>query len=138
MSPNDLGLNPYVELRTGTYYNKVGARTPEDLKEREAEFTNVRLRQLKTSPVDGNFDLAHLKEINRRLLQDVYEWAGSIRKNFDAANRNTSALLLTHSLHRHRSNPRAAVYSTSSQPTITSKVFHARSSSRSSLDYTVR
>lgn len=30
-------------------------------------------------PIQGNFDLAHLKAIHRHLFQDVYDWAGQLR-----------------------------------------------------------
>ena len=85
MALSDFGLNPYVDLRTGTLHNKVGARSAEELKERESDFVNVRMRELKESPVEGRLDFAHLKEIHHRLFQDVYEWAGQSRRNFDAA-----------------------------------------------------
>lgn len=88
MALSDFGLNPYVDHRTGTYYNKVGALSADELKQRESDFVNVRLRELKASPVEGKFDLEHMKEIHRRLFQDVYEWAGQVRQNFDAAKKD--------------------------------------------------
>ena len=78
-------LNPYVDPTTQTYANKLGADTPDKLKQVETSFTQARTRELKQSPVNGDFDFAHLREINRRLLQDVYTWAGRPRENFDAA-----------------------------------------------------
>lgn len=41
--------------------------------------------ELKNNPVEGRFDFDHMKEIHRRLFQDVYEWAGQVRQNFNAA-----------------------------------------------------
>jgi len=42
------------------------------------------LIELKSHPVKGHFDFQHLQEINRRIYQDVYPWAGQARQNFDA------------------------------------------------------
>lgn len=36
----------------------------------EAELSQFRIIQLQLDPVQGNFDVAHLKEINRRIFQD--------------------------------------------------------------------
>ena len=85
MALSDLGLNPYVDHKTGIYHNLVGARSPEDLKQREETFTVLRLAELKREPVKGKLDFDHLKEIHRRVFQDVYAWAGGIRQNFNAA-----------------------------------------------------
>ncbi len=85
MSLSDSGHNPYVDIRTGTYHNKVDASSPEALKSREDTFSTLRAAELRRYPVEGDFDLPHLKEINRRLLQDVYAWAGEPRSDFDAA-----------------------------------------------------
>lgn len=85
MALSDFGLNPYVDLRTGTLYNNVGARSAEELKERENTFVNLRIAELKEAPVQGKLDFAHLKAIHHRLFQDVYDWAGKARIDFDAA-----------------------------------------------------
>jgi cell filamentation protein len=37
----------------------------------EANCTRNRIRELRLNPVHGNFDAAHLKEINRRIFQDL-------------------------------------------------------------------
>lgn len=37
----------------------------------EAELTSRRIAELRTKPVSGNFDAAHLREINRRIFQDM-------------------------------------------------------------------
>ncbi|WP_419807091.1 Fic/DOC family protein [Terriglobus sp.] len=63
----------------------VGARSPEDLKQREEAFTSLRIAELKRDPVPGRLDFDHLKEMHRRVYQDVYEWAGKVREGFDAA-----------------------------------------------------
>lgn len=48
------------------------SNSPENLLyEKEAAFTRVRARELELNPVKGIFDAAHLREINRRLFQDL-------------------------------------------------------------------
>lgn len=44
--------------------------------ENEAALTAMRVAELKTNPVKGNFDAAHLSEINRRILQDIPSYHG--------------------------------------------------------------
>jgi len=45
--------------------------TPEQRAQLEADYTYKRLYELTLDPVRGNFDAAHLKEINRRIFQDL-------------------------------------------------------------------
>ena len=45
---------------------------PNDRRERlEAHYTAVRIAELELDPVRGTFDAAHLREINRRIFQDL-------------------------------------------------------------------
>ena len=85
MPLSDFGLNPYVDRRTGAYHNLVGARSSEELKQREDGLTNLRITELRREPVQGKLDFDHLKEIHRRVFQDVYAWAGQVRQHFNAA-----------------------------------------------------
>ena len=59
--------------------NLVGAKSLEQLSERERLVTDSRTRELKSNPIKGNFDYEHLKEINKYLFKDVYVWAGMDR-----------------------------------------------------------
>jgi cell filamentation protein len=52
---------------------------PEDLQEAEERATRRRLTELAARPVVGHLDYDHMKEIHRRIFQDVYEWAGEPR-----------------------------------------------------------
>jgi cell filamentation protein len=81
----NLFLNPYIDPNTGTAYNKLGINNPADLKQAEAELSQIRLRQLQTTPLAGEFDLSHLRAFHRHILQDVYDWAGKTRESFDSA-----------------------------------------------------
>ena len=38
------------------------------------------LVKMSADPVEGNFDSAHLKEIHRRIFQNIYPWAGQFRQ----------------------------------------------------------
>ena len=45
--------------------------TPDQREQIEADYTFKRVVELELDPVRGNFDVAHLKEINRRIFQDL-------------------------------------------------------------------
>jgi len=45
--------------------------TPEQRVQLEADYTYKRLYELALNPVRGNYDAAHLKEVNRRIFQDL-------------------------------------------------------------------
>jgi cell filamentation protein len=45
--------------------------TPDQREQIEADYTFKRVVELELDPVRGNFDAAHLKEINRRIFQDL-------------------------------------------------------------------
>jgi len=49
------------------------------LHEAERTLTQLRLNDLITSPIQGDFDLVHLQSIHGYLFQDLYSWAGKIR-----------------------------------------------------------
>ena len=48
-----------------------GAPTPADRERIEGEVTAYRQIELRLDPVKGNFDAAHLREVNRRIFQDM-------------------------------------------------------------------
>ena len=45
--------------------------TAEQRQKLEAEYTYRRVLELEFDPVHGNFDATHLKEVNRRIFQDL-------------------------------------------------------------------
>jgi len=69
----------YVYPGTTVLQNKLNIREQKLLESAERDLTWVRRQELEESPVNGQFDLAHLQEIHRRLFQDLYDWAGHIR-----------------------------------------------------------
>lgn len=59
--------------------NKLGIRDSEEFSRAEATITILRMVELDSNPVNGNFDFDHLREIHRRIFGDIFEWAGEIR-----------------------------------------------------------
>ncbi len=52
----------------------------EKLQRLERRLTMLRILELVDKPIQGKFDLQHLCLIHRYIFQDVYDWAGEIRK----------------------------------------------------------
>ena len=71
--------DPYSDPVTGVLYNKLGLGTAAELEAAEREITHAALVLLDESPVPPSYDLPHLREIHKRILGDIYEWAGQIR-----------------------------------------------------------
>ena len=71
--------DPYVYPGTSVLTNIPGIRDARELARVEYELTWARRQELHANPVRGDFDLAHLQEIHRRLFQDLFEWAGRLR-----------------------------------------------------------
>lgn len=59
--------------------NKLNIHDLNKLNEAERKLTQLRINDLITSPVCGNYYLKHLQKIHRYIFQDLYEWAGKIR-----------------------------------------------------------
>jgi len=69
----------YCYPGTKVFKNLLDIRNPEELRHAERISTSARLFELKVNPIEGNFNLDHLKEIHRFMFQDLYEWAGELR-----------------------------------------------------------
>src|SRR3981189_1993025 len=76
-------------LGTKTLKNKLGFTDPQQLATAEADFTAFRLAELRIAPIRGGFDSVHLQEIHHHVYQDLYDWAGELRR-VDAGNRSAS------------------------------------------------
>lgn len=72
--------------------NKAGIKDQSKLDNFERDASIVRTRELKTSPVQGNYDIAHLQSVHARIFQDVYDWAGQLR-TVDMAKGNSKGLI---------------------------------------------
>lgn len=59
--------------------NKLGITDRKLLEEKEAAITSIRAMELDSNPVDGCYDLDHLRRIHRHLFSDIYDWAGELR-----------------------------------------------------------
>jgi len=70
---------PYVYRGTRCHINKFGILNPAALEKVIRCTTRLRAESLQANPIDGNFDLDHLRAIHRHLFQDVYDWAGELR-----------------------------------------------------------
>jgi len=71
--------DPKYCYENGTLKNKKGIRDKRRLLAAEINYVTPRLYELEEEPVKGKFDFAHLKEIHRRIFQDIYAWAGQPR-----------------------------------------------------------
>ena len=71
--------DPYTYPGSEVLQNIPGIRDPERLAAFEANVTAARLVELDASPLNGNFDAAHLRAIHRHIFQDIYRWAGEYR-----------------------------------------------------------
>jgi cell filamentation protein len=67
-------------LGTTTLKNKLGITDSKQLATAEADLTAFRLAELRTAPIRGGFDSVHLQEIHHHVYQDLYDWAGELRR----------------------------------------------------------
>jgi cell filamentation protein len=71
--------DPYVYPGTDVLKNVPDLRDAKQLAAFEALNTAARVYELLQNPIDGGFDIAHLKAIHKRIFQDVFSWAGELR-----------------------------------------------------------
>ena len=71
--------DPYTDPVTGVLRNRLGFTDAAELSAAEREISALAEMQLGERPVRGGFDLAHLREVHRRLFEQVYPWAGQLR-----------------------------------------------------------
>ncbi len=60
--------------------NKMNITDEDTLNKIEADITFAKSSQLEECPISGNFDFEHYKAIHKFLFEDLYSWAGEIRK----------------------------------------------------------
>jgi cell filamentation protein len=75
----DAKWTAYFYSGTQVLRNLADLRERDKLQHFERDMTTLRLRELERTPVNATFDAAHVKEIHRRVFQDVYVWAGEYR-----------------------------------------------------------
>lgn len=77
MSDDDLDRRLYKYPGGEVFRNKLGVRDASALEKAERRLVVIRIRE--GAPL-GDFDLAHLKAIHHHLFQDIYDWAGEVRR----------------------------------------------------------
>lgn len=70
----------YCYPKSDVLKNKMGIRDMRQLRLLEKRLTMLRILELVEKPIQGKFDLKHLQSIHKYIFQDIYEWAGKIRK----------------------------------------------------------
>ena len=70
----------YCYPGTDILKNKLEIKEQNELNKFERRLTMLRLTELINNPVQGSFDLKHLQKIHKYIFQDIYDWAGEIRK----------------------------------------------------------
>lgn len=69
----------YTDAATGVLKNKLNIRDAQELENAERDISIMRSLHIAMYPVEGQFDLAHLQAIHRKLFGDIYTWAGECR-----------------------------------------------------------
>lgn len=70
----------YCYPESNVLKNKLGIKDLDQLHQTESKLTMLRILDLVDKPIKGRFDLKHLQVIHKYIFQDVYDWAGEIRK----------------------------------------------------------
>jgi cell filamentation protein len=74
------GNSKYCYPNSDVLINKQNIRDYNLLEEADSRYTTQRLLELQTNPIEGNFDLDHVKNIHYYIFQDLYYFAGKLRE----------------------------------------------------------
>lgn len=74
-----MSFDRYVYPGTTILKNKFGIMDASTLEQVERGITSAKILKLDCDGVIGQFDVAHLKSIHRRIFGDIYDWAGEFR-----------------------------------------------------------
>ncbi|AEF84631.1 Fic protein family [Treponema primitia ZAS-2] len=74
------GSEDYCYPGTSILKNKLGLKEDSILLKAEREITSIKLLMLYNMPVEGLFNFDHFCNIHKIIFEDIYEWAGKIRK----------------------------------------------------------
>lgn len=74
------GNSKYCYPNSDVLINKLNIRDYNLLEEADSRYSTQRLLELQTNPIEGNFDLDHLKNIHYYIFQDLYYFAGKLRE----------------------------------------------------------
>ena len=71
--------DPFVYPGTHLLVNEFGLKDSDGLSAVERQITGAAYAKLEQYPIDGCFDLDHLRSIHKTLFGEIYSWAGRIR-----------------------------------------------------------
>jgi cell filamentation protein len=74
------GSEEYCYPGTDILKNKLGIKTDEALTVSEREITSLKILMLHNMPIIATYDMKNLCKIHKIIFEDIYEWAGQIRK----------------------------------------------------------
>ncbi len=74
------GNSKYCYPNSDVLINKLNIRDYNLLEEADSRYSTQRMLELQTNPIEGNFDLDHLKNIHYYIFQDLYYFAGKLRE----------------------------------------------------------
>jgi cell filamentation protein len=74
------GSESYCYPGTDVLKNKLGIRDDDALTIAEREITSLKLLKLYNIPAFGKFNFETLCKIHKIIFEDIYEWAGQIRR----------------------------------------------------------
>jgi len=74
------GSESYCYPGTNVLKNKLGIRDDNALTVAEREITSLKLLKLYNMPIINEFSLGTLREIHKIIFEDIYDWAGQIRR----------------------------------------------------------
>lgn len=72
-------VDPYFDETIGDLRNLLGAKSPQKLKELEAQIVFANELELEAAAIARTNDLAELLALHKQLFGNVYDWAGKIR-----------------------------------------------------------
>jgi cell filamentation protein, protein adenylyltransferase len=72
--------DPYSLPGTSCLRNKLEIVDPAVLRDVEARIVSIRDVELARQTLPGEYSLEHYQQFHRHLFQDVYEWAGELRR----------------------------------------------------------
>jgi len=70
----------YCYPESDVLINKFDIRDKEALNTIERQITALNILKLEETPIKGVFDLKHIRNIHKFIFNDIYDWAGQIRK----------------------------------------------------------
>ena len=74
------GSESYCYPETNVLKNKLGIRDDNALTVAEREITSLKLLKLYSMPIISEFNFSTLCEIHKIIFEDIYDWAGQIRR----------------------------------------------------------